>query len=322
MVGEVADVDPLPPALGGLPHLVGGLLVGLRCRVLRPAQGDEHVITLFHPGACARFAAFQPDPQVGREPHRRVGIGILRGACDGLAVRVGGVLPAGAHAVVVERRLAAHHQFDGAADAAHGAQQDVFGIPVHRGAAMRPRPALQVVPRTHHQRIAHDQPPGVGLPGGFHDEAAGQVAAGRRHRDAVGAQPEMTGAAVQDRAEHAGGVGPGHAHPLHRPGRRDQAGGFPVRQERIVGDRRKRVPQGRAGSKGAGRAQVDGRRHRRCRGDSKRFFGHGVGRFVFGLGMQDHLDIIAAQRSRVQRFAEVARQAAIRIGLRQQARIG
>ena len=42
-------------------------------------------------------------------------------------------------AVVVERRLAAHHQLDGAAHAAHGAQQDVLGIPVHRGAAVGAR---------------------------------------------------------------------------------------------------------------------------------------------------------------------------------------
>ena len=30
MIGEVADVDPLPPAFAGRPHLVGGLVVGLR----------------------------------------------------------------------------------------------------------------------------------------------------------------------------------------------------------------------------------------------------------------------------------------------------
>ena len=61
-------------------------------------------------------------------------------------------------AVVVERRLAVHHQLDGAAHAAHGAQQDVLGVPVHRCAAMRARPRLDVVPRAHHQRIAESAP--------------------------------------------------------------------------------------------------------------------------------------------------------------------
>ncbi len=38
VVGEVADVDPLPPALAGLPHLVGGLFVGLRRRMFRTSS--------------------------------------------------------------------------------------------------------------------------------------------------------------------------------------------------------------------------------------------------------------------------------------------
>ncbi len=69
----------------------------------------------------------------------------------------------------------------------------------------------------------------------------------------------MAGAAVQDGAEHAGRVRPRHAHPLHRAGRRDQAGGLAVRQERVVGDRRKRVPQRPAGAYGTGAVTVNGR---------------------------------------------------------------
>ena len=241
VVGEVTDVDPLPPALGGLPHLVGGLFVGLRRGMLGPAQRDEHVVALGHPGARASFPPLQPDPQIGRQPQRRVGVGVFAGARDGLAVRVGGVFPDGADAVVVESRLAAHHQLNRAAHAAHRTQHDVFGVPVHRSAAMCSGSALDVVPLSHHQRVAHDHPPGVGLPGGFHDQAARQVTARRRHRDAVWADPEMARAAVQDRAEHAGGVRPGHAQPLHRTGGRDQARRLPVGEEGVVGDRRERV---------------------------------------------------------------------------------
>ena len=72
VVREVADVDPLPPALAGLPHLVGGLLVGLRRRVLGPAQRDEHVVALLEPGPGPGLAALQPDAQIGRQPQRRV----------------------------------------------------------------------------------------------------------------------------------------------------------------------------------------------------------------------------------------------------------
>ena len=130
----------------------------------------------------------RPMPQVGGQPQRRVCLGVARRPRDGLAVRLRRVLPGGRDAVVVERRLAVHHELDGAADAAHGAQQDVFGVPVHRRAAVRPRPGLQVVPRAHHQGLAHDEPAGVGLPGGLQDQAAGQIAARGRHRHPVRAR--------------------------------------------------------------------------------------------------------------------------------------
>ncbi len=243
MVGEVADVDPLPPALAGLPHLVGGLVIGLRHRVFRPAQRDEDVVAFLHPGAGPRLAALQPDAQVGGQPQRRMRVGILAGPCDRLAVGLRRVLPAGADAVVVERRLAVHHQLDRAAHTAHRAQQDVLGVPVHRRAAMGARPRLDVVPRAHHQRVADDHPAGVGLPGGLQDQAARQVAARGGHGHPVGPQPEVPGAAVQDRAEHARRVRPRHAQPLHRAGGRDQAGVLTVGEERVVGDRRERVPQ-------------------------------------------------------------------------------
>ena len=204
MVGEVADVDPLPPGLGGLPHLLGGFLVGLRRGVLGPGQRDENVVALLQPGPGPRLPALQTDPQVGGQPQRRMGIRVGAGPGDRLTVGLGRVLPRRGAAAVVESRFAVHHQLDGAADAAHRAQQDVLGIPVHRGAPVGTRPRLGVMPGAHHQRIAHDHPAGGRLPGGLHDQAAGQVAPRRRHRHSVGPQPEVAGPAVQDRAEHAG----------------------------------------------------------------------------------------------------------------------
>ena len=211
--------------------------------MLGPTQRDEDVVALLHPGACPGLVALQTQSQVGGQPQGRMRVGVAAGPRDRLAVRLGRVLPRGGDAVVVERRLAVHHQFDGAAHTSHGAQQDVLGVPVHRGAPVRARPGLDVMPGTHDQRVAHDHPAGVGLPRGFQDQAARQIAACGGHRHPVGREAEMAGTAVQDRAEHAGGVGARDAQPFHRTRRGDQAGRLAVRQERVVGDRRKRVPQ-------------------------------------------------------------------------------
>ncbi len=205
------------------------------------------------------------------------------GARDRLTVRARRVLPAGVVAVVVERGLTVHHQFGRAAHAAHGAQQDVFGIPVHRGAPVGARARLDVVPWAHHQGVADDQPPGVRLPRGLQDQAARQVAARGRYRHSVGPQPEMPGGAIQDGPEDAGRIGPRHAQPFHRAGRRHQAGGLAVRQERVIGDRGKRVPQ-----RPAGRVRYRGRHGKR----------DGVGLVGGFRVLQDHADIIDRRPAR------------------------
>lgn len=95
MIGEFADVDPLAPSLGGLPHLVGRLRICLRHRVFGPAQRNEHVIALGQPGAGARFPAFQSQPQIRGELQRRIGVGVLGSPTYRLAVSIAGVLPDG-----------------------------------------------------------------------------------------------------------------------------------------------------------------------------------------------------------------------------------
>ena len=137
VVREVADVDPLPPRLGGLPHLLGGLIVGLRRGVVGPRQRDEGVVALLEPGAGTRLAALDADPEVGGQPQRGMVLPIGARSGGRLAVGVGGVLPGGVDAAVVETRFAVHHQLHRAADTPDGAQQDVLGVPVHRRAAVR-----------------------------------------------------------------------------------------------------------------------------------------------------------------------------------------
>ena len=104
--------------------------------------------------------------------------------------------------------------------------------------------ALDVVPRPHHQRVAHDQPAGVGLPGGLQDQAARQVAAGRR------APRRRTGPAGSARRR---GPGSRRTRWASRAAARTAIPPIPldeIRQvfsqsdrKRVVGDRRKRVPQ-------------------------------------------------------------------------------
>lgn len=50
---------------------------------------------------------------------------------------MGQVFSHGADVVIVKRRLTANYQLNGPTHAAHRAQQDVFGVLIHRGAVMR-----------------------------------------------------------------------------------------------------------------------------------------------------------------------------------------
>ena len=88
----------------------------------------------------------------------------------------------------------------------------------------------------HDQGVPHDQPAGRRLPGGLQHQGAGQVAAGRRHRDAERSHPERPAGPVQHRGEDAGESGRGtHIHST-APDGRDQAVGLAVGQERVVAD--------------------------------------------------------------------------------------
>ena len=129
-------------------------------------------------------------------------------------VGVTGVLPARLLPAVVEDRLAVHDQLDLAVDAADHAQQDVVGVVVGRCAAVGARAVLLVVPRSDQQDLADDDPAVARAPAGLEDHGPGQVTAVGRHVDVGGSDPEVAGAAVEDRAEDAGRVEPRQAEPL------------------------------------------------------------------------------------------------------------
>ena len=195
-------------------------------------------VALDHAGAGVETPALDPGPQVGGDA--QLDGGAVAGG-DDLAVPVAFVLPVGLDAGVVEHRIAGHGQVDRPAHAPDRAQQAVLGVVVGRRAAVGLGALGEVVPGTHAQGVADDEPAGAGLPGRLDHQAARQVAAGRGHHLVVGADAERPGAAVEQGAEDGRRVGPGHAHPLDRPARGDQAGGLAVREEGVVGDRRERA---------------------------------------------------------------------------------
>ncbi len=235
VIGEVAQGDPLPPVLGRAVHAFLGILVGHRGRKRRPRQGHEVAVALHHAGAGVEAPALDPGTEVGGDA--KLDAGAIAGG-DDLAVPVAFVDPIGLDAGVVKHGVAGHGEVDRTTHAPDRAQQAVLGVVVGRRAPVGLRTLRQVVPGTHAQGVAHDQPARAGLPGRLDHEAARQVAAGRRHHLVVGTDPERPGAAVEQRTEDGRRVGPRHAHPLDRPARGDQAGRFAVREERIIGDER------------------------------------------------------------------------------------
>ena len=158
-----------------------------------------------------------------------------------LVVAVAVVLPAGGRPAVVERRLAVEVDLDLAVHAAHDAQQHVVGVVVRGRPAVGVRPLLLVMPRADQQHVADDDPAAGRVPARLQDHRARQVAPRGRHLDAVGADPEHAGIAVQDRPEHARRVEPRQAHPLDVAARRHQRARLAIREEGVVRDRRKRA---------------------------------------------------------------------------------
>src|SRR5205809_1865747 len=250
VLGELAVVDPLAPEVGGaldalerLVHVRRGRMLGpelLACRVLRarPSQRCVGALALAQRGGGVRAGALETDAQVRDQAQRDVAVAPSR---DRFAVARARVLPFRRVAAVVERRLAVEAELDAAHHALGGAQQDVLGLVVGRRPAVRARPALAVVPGADAQRVADDEPAGARPPGGLDDERARQVAAPGRHADPGGAEPEVAGAAVEDRRENARAVWTRQAHPLHAPAGRHQAVRLAVGEERIFGDGRKRA---------------------------------------------------------------------------------
>ena len=253
----VAVVDRAHLPHPGAPHVAGGGHGGIGLvdvggggeplgpgqRAVRPLAGVEDV-------AGPDPTALDAERQVGAQPHRLPG-----------PAGVGGVpiiaheLPGGGGAAVVEHRLADDLDLHLARDALDGAHQHVVGIVVG-GRPGVGRDRVLALTRSDGEGVADHRPPARRVPGGVEDVGAGLVGPGRRHVDAEGPHAEVAGLAVEDRAEHAGRVEPGHAQPGHRAVGGDEGARVAVGQEREVLDGRERRRHRRAlgGSPGGGGA--------------------------------------------------------------------
>ena len=266
MVREDALRDPLAPELLRAPQLVGGRLPGGRRGQRRPGQRDVGLVAVDHAGAGRRRPPVDAQPQAA-DVSRSVGPRALgRSRVDGV-VAGAVVLPAAprrgrsratgrtppARSTVPLTHVTVRSRMCSASSS----------VGVRRCVADRSS-WLCHGPMTIASRTI--EPAGRRLPGGLQDQGAGQVAAGRRDADAVRADAERAGAAVEDRREDAGRVRPRDAHPLDGAGGRDQAVRLAVGQERVARDRRERRAVGAVGVRGGAgdggaRRGRGGRRH-------------------------------------------------------------
>src|ERR1700681_258301 len=139
---------------------------------------------------------------------------------------------------VIEHRAAIKAELHAPDNAFGGSEQDVLGLMIRRGPAVRSRTTLAVVPGTDAERVAHDQPTGTGPPRGLQHQSAWEVPAAGRDSDVAWAEPETSSCAIEDCCIDAGAVRPRQAHPLDPAAWGDQAVDLTVGQKGVVGDRR------------------------------------------------------------------------------------
>lgn len=142
----------------------------------------------------------------------------------------------------IEGRLALDHEVHGAAQAADRPQQDVLGEMIGGHSPVGARPASFTAPGPDEQHVSLHRPPGCCAPCRLEHHRPGQVSPARRHRHVCRSHPEQPAVAIQDRGKDAGRIHPRHAQPLDIAARGDERARLAVRDEAIVGYRRKGAP--------------------------------------------------------------------------------
>ena len=255
MVRYACAAQPVAPELGGGGEARVGVVDVLRRRkLLGPRERAVDLLALFEYVPRPDPIALHADGHVRLQPDRLLGVACLPASStfaaplsaatgDAAAARIGPVAavaygPLGGHPSVVEDRFARQLHLDFAIEAHRDAHKHVVGVLIGRRAGMR-RDQVLATARPQDQRLAHDHPAAGGLPGRQQDVGPGLIDARRRHVDPERPETEAAGLAVEQGTEHARGVEARHAQPVDRPIGSDQRAGVAVRQERVVGDRRK-----------------------------------------------------------------------------------
>ncbi len=229
--------QPRAPEVARALQVSFGLLDRVRAAaLLRPGDRAEALLAFGHRVPAVRAVALDAHADVAEQPERGHVVGRVHHAHALLAAAHHA--PRRGRRAVVEHRLAHDLHLHLALDALDHPHQQMVRVVVGRRARVAGA-VLVVVPRADRQRVHHAQPALRRHPRRLDHVRAGYVAPARRHVHPIRPHPPAAGAAVEHRAEHRRGVEVRQTHPLDRAVRGDQRAGVAVRQEAIVGDRRK-----------------------------------------------------------------------------------
>ena len=204
----------------------------------RPRQRAEGSVALLEPMAATDGPSLHAEGQVGVQAHREVpapGPPTPSARWPSSPVQ----RPRRRSAAVAEGGLADQLELDGPGQAHGGPHQQVLGVVVRGRPGVGGR-RVAAGARAHDERVAHLQPAGRCVPRRDQHVRPGFVVPRVRHGDPVGAEAEISRAAIEQGPEHAGAVEPRGAEPLDRPVGCHQRARVAVGEKGVLGDRGER----------------------------------------------------------------------------------
>ena len=235
VVDRPRPVQPGAPETrgGGQPRV--GLIDALwRLELLGPRDRAIELFALLEAMPCPDPFPLDADLHVSSEPDRLAGPGRIGRMTVTVDQR-----PLRRRTPVVEDGLADQLDIDIALQTHDGAHQHVIAVIVSGRPGVRGDLVLATA-RTDGQRVTNQYPTHRRVPRRDESVRTRFVDSRRRHVDPEGAQPEATGLAVKERAEHAWRVEARDGEPVDRAVGSDERPGVAVRQEGVCGNRRER----------------------------------------------------------------------------------